>query len=61
MPRPTWKVTPQEMHTSLLEEQRQSGVEKVRMDLPKDFPLEEINSLIVFCAKARLVTTELKN
>lgn len=60
LPRLTWKVTPQELHTPLRAERRQSGAERVRMDLPKHFPLEEIRSLLVFCARARLLTTELK-
>lgn len=50
----------QELHTSLLAERRQSGVERVRMDLTKHFPLEDIHSLLVFCTRARPVTTELK-
>lgn len=60
MPRLTWKVTPQELHTSLLAEWRHSGVGRTRMDLPKHFALEEIHALLVFCTRVRLVTTVLK-
>lgn len=38
----------------------QSEVGGVRVDLPKHFPLVETCSLLVFCARWRLLTTELK-
>lgn len=46
--------------THLQTEWRQRGVGGVRADLPKHLPLVVTHSLLVFCARRRLQTTELK-